>query len=97
MSKELVEKDEIEMQWSEGVGERAAEAGTHCKLPAQVLTTQLLGYAENWTSFGQLEQRGPSALATLGSLVGLLETTSIPIFWKLESESGPSATWCTRR
>ena len=52
MSKEMVEKDEMEMEWSEALVEHASEAGIHCKLPAQVRT--ILGYAESWTSFGPL-------------------------------------------
>ena len=57
MSKELVEKDEMEREWSEALVEHASEAGTHDKLPAQVLT--ILGYSESWTSLGPLEQLGP--------------------------------------
>ena len=65
----------------------------YCKLLTKVQTS--FGYAENWTSRGPLELCGPSALATLESLVGLLKSKLVPIFWKSESESDPNATWCT--
>ena len=92
MSEELVEKGEMEMEQSALLVGHTSEVGTHCKLLARFRT--ISGFAENWASFGLLELRGPSALATLESL-GLLESRSIPIFWKSESESDPNATWCT--
>ena len=73
--------------------DHASEADRYCKLPTKVQTS--FGYAENWTSRGPLELCGPSALATLESLVGLLKSKLVPIFWKSESESDPNATWCT--
>ena len=93
MSKELVEKGEMEVEQSEALVAHAAEADTCCKLLTKAPTSA--GCSESWTSRGPFERLGPSPLATRESLVGLLESKLIPIFWKSESESDPSATWCT--
>ena len=77
MSKESVEKGEMEVEWSEATVEHASEVDTYCKLLTKVQTS--VGCAENWTSRGPLERT--SALATRESLVSLLESKLIPIFW----------------
>ena len=79
-SKESVEKVEMEVEWNEATVEHASEADTYCKLLTEVQTS--VGCAESWTSLHEpCEWPGPSALATLESLVDLLESMSIPIVW----------------
>ena len=78
-SRELEEKVEMEVEWSEATVEHASEVDTYCKLLTKVQTS--VGYAESWTVHEPFEWPGPSALATRESLVGLLESTSIPIVW----------------
>ena len=76
-SRELEEKVEMEVEWSEATVEHASEVDTHCKLLTKVPTS--VGCAENWTWPEPFEWPGPSALATQESLVDLLESRWIPI------------------
>ena len=78
-SRELEEAVEMEVEQSEKTVKHASEMDTHCKLLAQVPTS--VGCAENWTWSEPFEWPGPSALATLESLVDLLESRWIPIIW----------------